>query len=117
MAMTFTTAERNAQATALAGRIATVRLLTAGGATIVDVPTAGFSAAADGTITANAMAEAAAAAAGTAASFALLDSQGVSRATGTVSNTAGTGDMKLDSTTFAAGQPLRITSLTLTVKA
>lgn len=116
MAFTASTAERNQQANDLASRLATVRILTSGGTTIADIPLAGFGAAVNGTITANPTAEVTAVA-GTAATVSLLDSGGSVRLTGTVTSTAGNGDMKLDTVTIAAGQPIRITSMTFTVPA
>lgn len=58
--------------------------------------------------------DAAADAAGTAGWFEVLDSGGTNRGMqGTVTATGGGGDMEVDNTIFAAGQPFSVTSFTL----
>lgn len=79
------------------------------------IGTPGFAAAANGTALANAITgDTAADATGTASYYRVLDSLGAALHEGSISVTAGTGDMRLVDTAIQIGEPIEVSSWTLT---
>lgn len=84
-----------------------------------DLPDPAFGAAADGsgvvTATANTIAAVTAAASGTATWFRIFDGNGVAKMQGAVSDTGGSGELKISSTAIVAGIEVSVTSLVVTM--
>ena len=129
MAITLADNARNGSANAVVDLIDTgsgaangqIRIFNSGRSTLLS--TLNFSAvafgdAATGVATANAIAaDTNAAATGTAAEFVIVNKAGTEILRGTITDTAGSGDMKLSRTNITAGDTVSITSMTFTVPA
>ena len=123
MALTLTTAARNAAADAVVdlcdsgASAGNLKLYHSDGTTVLSTHALNdpaFGAAATGTATANAIGSATASGTGTATTFKLFDSDSTEVLSGTVTGTGGGGDITLDSTSITSGQTVNITSLTYT---
>lgn len=127
MAVVYTTAVKNARMTAVrdqidsGGAAGKIEIGTTGMGTILVTITLGYSGTSTGTITSGALTFAGfprsgtAGNAGTAAEARIRTSGNVDIVTGlTVTNNAGAGDIKLDTTTIANGQTVTLNSAVLT---
>jgi hypothetical protein len=121
MAISHATATRNVLAQRIqilvdtgAGANGTLKIKTAGAATLVSLPmsSTSFGTSVAGVITANAITTTPATAAGTAANFDICDKDGTAVISGTV-GTSGS-DINLTNTNIAIGDPISITTLTYT---
>lgn len=128
MALTHATATRNAIADLIdtlvntgSGSNGQIVIKDSGSTTLATINLAdpAFGAAASGVITLQSVpvTDTSADATGTAATFSLLDKDGTTILSGTVTATGGGGDMELVSTSITSGQPVQITSLTYTASA
>ncbi len=124
MALTHSTAARNALADAITAKVdtgtgtATVKIKDSGGVVLVtlNLPSPSFGAASNGVITLNGVPiTATASAGGTAASFEIYARDGSLVLTGTV-GTSGA-DMTVDNTSIASGQEFKLNSMTWTAPA
>lgn len=121
MAITLEDLARNAMAAALASSAAggTIVIMTSTNTVLatLTLPNPAFGAPAAGTISANTIPAATASAAGTAAKYELRNSSNQKLLTGTVSDTAGSGDLKMASTSVSVGVEITINSFTYTMPA
>lgn len=121
MPTTLQTNARNAAADAIAALLSggTIQLLTSADAVVatLDLPVPAFDPAASGVATAEAIAAVTVSAAGTVAKWQGRTSANAPVIDGDVTTAGGGGSMILTSLTFAEGEQVQITALTLTMPA
>jgi hypothetical protein len=122
MAITLETAARNAAADAIGALVdgGTLQILTSGDVVLAELTFSGtaFGAAASGTATAAAITQDSSAnATGTAAKFFARSTAPATVFSGSVTATSGGGDIELVTTSIVSGQPVQITSFTITMPA
>lgn len=126
MALTLSTAAKNARLDALVDRIdlgtgtatGILEIRTSGGTTLLGTLTfanPAFPSASSGTVSANTITQDSSAdATGTAALFIVKDRDGTEVFRGTITATGGGGDMELNTTSIVSGGPIQVSSFTLT---